>query len=397
MDAALLNFVPVMSEDTKQLTQFARSPHYLAERPNPVYGSTFKLFMKYAPGAMRIYRFYLYAQMEKDFAGFDIESGASIRQSLKEENEKYVKSMAPEKYWNAVIPNHEIGCKRKVMDTDYLACLHRPNVELIHSDPVSSITPTGVVTQSGRHVEADAIVLATGFEVFRMLYPMEIYGDNGVSLNAYWDSHHQGAAQAYFGTSIPGFKNFATMMGPNTVTGHLSVIYTVECQINYVLRLIEPILKSKSTKPFAFGKQRKVTSVDVKQSAAREDSSWMQSRLRKLVWSSGCTSWALDPKTGLNIAMYPQYQFMFWLRSIFIPSQDFEYEYRDSAGKLRKKKIVVGGWRAVRKACKTAIAVSLLAGMYYGVKRNGGWAILRETSMQALRQVGDQARRVLRS
>ncbi|EME88035.1 uncharacterized protein MYCFIDRAFT_85932 [Pseudocercospora fijiensis CIRAD86] len=355
-------FVPVMAETAGSLTQFARQAHYLAERPNPIYSSPFKALMRYMPLAMRLYRFTLYAEMEKDFAGFDIEAGRSIRQRLKTENEQYVKAMAPKRYWDALIPKHEIGCKRKVMDTDYLACLHRENVELVYDDPVESINEHGVVTQSGRHVEAEAIILATGFEVYRMLYPMEIIGENGVSLNEYWNKQHDGAAQAYLGTSVPGFKNFFVMVSPNTVTGHLSVIYTVECQINYVLRLIEPILSSSRA-------SSAVTSVDVKLPATLRDSNWMQEKLKALVWSSGCTSWALDPKTNLNIAMYPQYQFMFWLRSIFIPARDFEYQYREGKG-LQKKQLAIGGWKAVRNALGTITVFSAIG--IAAVRRAGG-------------------------
>jgi len=176
--------------------------------------------MRYVPGAMRAYRFKLYAEMEKDFAGFDTDTGRSIREDLRGENERYVKRMAPEKYWDALIPKHEIGCKRKVMDTDYLVTLHRTNVELISTDPVEQITPGGVITKSGREIKADGIVLATGFDVFRMLFPMEIVGKEGISLNDYWDTQHKGSAQAYLGTCVPGFPNFFILMGPNTVTGN---------------------------------------------------------------------------------------------------------------------------------------------------------------------------------
>lgn len=350
-------FVPVMAEDAKTITQFARQAQYLAERPNPVYSPAFKALMKYMPFAMRLYRFKLYADMEKDFASMETESGASIRQGLIEENERYVKRMAPEKYWDALIPKHEIGCKRKVMDTNYLSSLHRPNVELIASDPVTELTSTGVKTASGRALHADAIVLATGFQVFRMLFPMEIHGRGGLSLQAFWDEHHGGAAQAYLGTCIPHFPNFFTLMGPNTVTGHLSVIYTVECQINFILRLLDPLLKSKISRPtLSLSPPQNVVSVTP--TAASQDSTWLQTSLRKLVWSSGCTNWALDPSTGMNIAMYPGYQFRFWLRSIFIPGGDFEYV----DVKKQKKSLSVGGWRNVRDAVMVVGVLSVVAG-----------------------------------
>jgi hypothetical protein len=109
--------------------------------------------------------------------------------------------------------------------------------------------------KSGREVKADAIVLAIGFATQQMLCPMEIVGRDGLSLNKYVRHHHtylkvalmyttQGVIQAYFGTVVPQFPNFFIIMGPNAVTGHLSVIYTVECQFNFTLRLLDPILKS---------------------------------------------------------------------------------------------------------------------------------------------------------
>ncbi|KAK1020874.1 hypothetical protein LTR33_018676, partial [Friedmanniomyces endolithicus] len=318
-----------MAKDTKMLTQFARQAQFLAERPNPIYSTAFKSLMRYVPFAMRLYRLKLYADMERDFAGFDVESGDSIRKQLKGENERY----------------------RKVMDTDYLSTLHRDNMELISDDSVTEITETGVRCKSGREVKADAIVRATGFEVFRMLFPMQIVGQNGVTLNEHWDTHHQGSAQAYFGTCVPGFPNFFTLMGPNTVTGHLSVIYTVECQINFVLRLIGPILKSMQNPGRGLMASRQtVEAVDVKAEVAAQQSTWLQAKLNKLVWASGCTSWALDPKTGVNIAMYPEYQFMFWLRSVFIPSNDFLYDVLDKKrGKHTSGSLTIGGWKGVQQ------------------------------------------------
>lgn len=360
-------FVPVMSEGARSLTQFARQAQYLAERPNPVYSPAFKALMRYMPFAMKLYRFKLYADMEKDFASMETEGGKGIRKGLIEENERYVKSMAPEKYWDALIPKIEIGCKRKVMDTGYLECLHRENVELVADDPVEELTANGVRTKSGRELSADAIVMATGFQVFRMLFPMEIHGQNGVRLNDYWDEHFQGAAQAYLGTNVPGFPNFFTLMGPNTVTGHLSVIYTVECQINYVLRLLDPLIKSKKTSRSILS-STPFNVVDVKFDAAKKDSIWMQKELSKLVWASGCTNWALDPSTGMNIAMYPGYQFMFWLRSIFIPRDDFEYVDE----KKKRKSLTVGGWKNLQNLLSSTVVVGLIAVGALGVRRAGG-------------------------
>jgi cation diffusion facilitator CzcD-associated flavoprotein CzcO len=175
----------------RRITQFARQAQYLSERENPVYSTAFKATMRYVPLAMRLYRFKHYFDMERDYAGFNIESGRPIRQSLAQENEEYVKRMAPQKYWDALIPKTEIGCKRKVLDTEYLKSLWRENVELVSDDPVERISEDGVVTRSGRQVRADAVVLAIGFATQQMLCPMEIVGREGVGLNDHVSPHIQ--------------------------------------------------------------------------------------------------------------------------------------------------------------------------------------------------------------
>ena len=119
-----------------------------------------------------------------------------------------------------------------------------------------------------------------------------------------WNKTSQGVAQAYFGTVVPHFPNFFILMGPNSVTGHLSVIYTVECQINFTLRLLDPIFKSlPSYQSRSFIPQVLTPSpatVEVKPEAAIADSQWIQAAAKKLVWASGCVNWAVDPKTGFN-------------------------------------------------------------------------------------------------
>ncbi|PVI06520.1 FAD/NAD(P)-binding domain-containing protein [Periconia macrospinosa] len=342
-------FLPIMASTNpvRKITQFSRQAQYLSERENPYYSSIFKATMRYVPLAMRIYRAVFYWQMERDFSGFPIENGRPIREELKKGNEDYVKRVAPQGYWDALIPKAEIGCKRKVLDTEYLASLHKENVELVHNDPVDRITDTGVQTRSGRDVKADAIVLAIGFATQQMLFPMQITGRHGLRLNEYWESTQ--VAQAYFGTCVPSFPNFFILMGPNTTTGHLSVIYTVECQINFTLRVIAPIIHSlpsyrarllPSLTPHLL--RPAPTTVEVTAEAAHRDSTWTQKEARKLVWSSGCVNWAVDPKTGLNNMMYPDWQYLFWLRSIFWKKADFEYRDERTGEVVRRNKIDAG-------------------------------------------------------
>ncbi|KAM0234805.1 hypothetical protein ACHAPO_006169 [Fusarium lateritium] len=177
--------LPVISSgDTavRKVTQFARQAHWLSKRLNPTYSAIFKWTMRWIPFAMRIYRAWLYYQKERDFAGFHVTNGLKTRYKWTEETVEYIRKMAPDRYLDFLIPKTEIGCKRRVNDTDYLACLHRDNVELVYDDPIQNIESKGVRTKSGKLVAADAIVLAHGFETQTPLFPMKIYGKDGITI-----------------------------------------------------------------------------------------------------------------------------------------------------------------------------------------------------------------------
>jgi len=161
-----------------------------------------------------------------------------------------------------------------------------------------------------------------------------------------WDNTTQSVAQAYFGTCVPNFPNFFILMGPNTVTGHLSVIYTVECQINFTLRVLAPVLRSLPSYRSRFFSSLAPsflcpasTTVEVKYEAAIRDTEWTQREAKKLVWSSGCVNWAIDTKTGMNNMMYPDWQYYFWLRSIFWNTEDFQYRDEKTGKKVSPSNI----------------------------------------------------------
>ncbi|KAF3017173.1 hypothetical protein E8E14_011873 [Neopestalotiopsis sp. 37M] len=324
-------FVPIITDKSrpaKKVVQFANQPHWLAERENPEYSSLFKWTMRNVPLAMRAYRAALYWEKEGGFRSFDIEKGKPYRAVDQAVAEGYIRKNAPAKYVDFLVPKTELGCKRRVNDTEYLQCLHRDNVDLVSDDPIQEIIPTGVRTKSGRTFDADAIVLATGFQTQKVLSPIQIYGQGHESINDHWQRVSDGAPSAYFGTCLAGFPNFFIMMGPNTLSGHLSVIYTTECQVNFMMRCIAPVMSALSTAKGASRAQSKrklLDTVVVTPEAETRDLAETQAKARRLVWASGCTSWFLDAATGRNTVMFPDWQYKFWIRSFWIPWKDFMF------------------------------------------------------------------------
>ena len=146
--------------------------------------------------------------------------------------------------------------------------------------------------------------------VFRNLcfeLPQFLHHDGPVSLSTY--SENNLTAQSHSLSETPLRVTFRS--------------YTLECQINFMLRLIAHIWRtlpahcSRSILPSLPFFSPSSSFVKVKPKAACADGAWTQREAKKLVWSSGCINWVIDPKIGMNNMMYQDWQFLFWWRSVF--------------------------------------------------------------------------------
>ena len=75
------------------------------------------------------------------------------------------------------------------------------------------------------------------------------------------------------GCCYSGFPNFFTILGPNTITGHTSTVYTAECSINYSLRIARVVLSGHAS------------SVEVRPGVQRGYNLWIQRELEKCIWT----------------------------------------------------------------------------------------------------------------
>ncbi|KAL2127409.1 hypothetical protein VTI74DRAFT_10801 [Chaetomium olivicolor] len=238
--------------------------------------------------------------------------------------EKYMRSAAPAKYHDLLIPDFEVGCKRRIFDSGYLKSLHEENLILTDEKPLE-IVPEGVRTAKGI-VEADVIVLANGFVTNDFLIGLDVRGQGGKTLQEHWSSF--GGAEAYNCSVLSGFPNMFILLGPNAATGHTSAVMAAENSVNYALRIIRPMLEGRAS------------IASLKWQAEKEYSDRMQKALRNTVWNSGCQSWYVKSKDGgagsqtWNAMSYPWSQAHFWYRSLFPVWSD--WEYRGRAEKTRR-------------------------------------------------------------
>lgn len=152
------------------------------------------------------------------------------------------------------------------------------------------------------------------------------------------------------------------LMGPNTLSGHLSVIYTTECQINFLLRVIQPIMTSLRAKRSTFPSFW--TSPDVfavTNDAEANDIAEVQGKAGKLVWATGCVSWFIESVSGRNSIMYPDWQYRFWLRSVFIRWSDFRLSFSQDEATASKNRSGERAMAATLLATTIGVVAAVLA------------------------------------
>lgn len=224
-----------------------------------------------------------------------------------------MKRTAPEKYWDALTPDFDIGAKRRVIDCGYLASTNQPNFSLLQGDSVVRANGHSVTTAAGVEVPADVVVLCTGFKVRDYLSPVKVLNSEGESLV---DRLRGNGVKLYQGTLAAGFPNFFWLLGPNTATGHSSVIFTSECQVNLALKLVKPLL-AKLTAADAGRDGKAGPTVEVTQAAEDGYYARLRGAMRNRVWEKeGGKSWYVSDG-GICTALYPWSQVNFWWNTLW--------------------------------------------------------------------------------
>lgn len=312
--AQLVPKLPKPPYNAKSVTQLMRSPPWVVPKPQPPFGA--EKWARYTPTLFttlpwlgRAFRTMLFLFGEADF--FTLFPNTSTAEKGRKRTEAsllyHMKKSVPEKYHEMLTPDYGVGCKRRIFDETWFPSLSNPAIELT-TLPLTSIQPKGVTLGPGRtypdpqdrnskvpseerKLPADVIVLANGFEVKTWLHPLKIVGKDGRLLSDVWEE--RGGAQAYMGSTMDGFPNLFIIFGPNTATGHSSVILASENMTGYAIRFIKRILKGD------------VKTFEVKKKAEMAWTKTMQEKLKDTVWTSNnCQNWYIN-STGWNGTAYP--------------------------------------------------------------------------------------------
>ena len=180
---------------------------------------------------------------------------------------------------DSVTPDFQIGCKRILISNDYYPALEAENVDLV-TDGIAKITGDAIVTADGTERPIDVLVVATGFFTTEQPIAERIVGREGRSLAEVW---RETGMAGYKGTTVHGFPNYFSIVGPNTGLGHSSMVFMIESQIDY----IRDAVRTMDAHAYAAVEPRRDA-----QDAWNDD---LQRRMKRTVWSTGgCSSWYLS-------------------------------------------------------------------------------------------------------
>jgi cation diffusion facilitator CzcD-associated flavoprotein CzcO len=284
--ASAVQVIPPLAASAAHVTVFQRTPSWVVARPDRPYGSLERALFRFAPWS-RLYRWWLYWEFEARVPAFRGRGLAHtlLRRMARQQLERQVADPALRE---RLTPTYPIGCKRILLSNDFYPTLAQENVTLVNA-AAARFTANSVIAADGTETPVDAIVCATGFDAMDPLASLPIEGRDGATLAATW----RDGPEAYRGVTVPGFPNLYLMLGPNSATGHTSVLIPIEAQAGYVVTCIEALARGNAD------------SLEVREAAMRLYNARIQTRLAATVWASDrCRSWYKTP-SGRVLAIYP--------------------------------------------------------------------------------------------
>jgi cation diffusion facilitator CzcD-associated flavoprotein CzcO len=271
--ASAAQFVPEIAPHVRQLTILQRTPSYVIARKDRAYTAVEKQLFRYLPLWRRVYRSWVYWNLESRFTA--LFQNSVMGKVVTWLALRHLRQQVADPALRATLtPAYPVGCKRIVVSDDWYLALQRDNVSIVTA-PIDRVVGDAVVTADGRSHPTDAIIFATGFETTRFLAPTRIVGAGGAELTEVW----RDGAEAHRGVAVSGFPNLFLLYGPNTNLGHSSILFMIECQTRYIVACIDELGR------------RRARWLDVKREAMGRSNAELQHALAHTTWAADCHSW----------------------------------------------------------------------------------------------------------
>jgi cation diffusion facilitator CzcD-associated flavoprotein CzcO len=307
--ASAIQFIPEIQPRVARLHVFQRTPPWILPRHQRDLGEGERRLFRRLPAAQRAVRGAIYLAREAMVLAFRNPRAMTVAQRVALRHLR--RSVPDPALREKLTPDWTLGCKRVLLSNEYLPALARPNVEVV-TEGIAEVRARSIVTADGAEREVDAIVFGTGFQPTDPPLAHHTRGRDGRTLAEVW----AGSPRAHVGITMAGFPNLFMLMGPNTATGHTSVVYMIEAQMEHLLGALRHMRTHgiAALEPRAEAQEAFVTELD--------------RRMRGTVWTSGgCRSWYLDV-TGRNSTLWPDFTWRFRRRVARFEPAEYAMERR---------------------------------------------------------------------
>merc|ERR1712156_1049935 len=293
--ASAVQVVPAIANHVGELRVFQRTPNWFFPKMDPVYPDWLKKVFQRVPFLMTLQRVFFFYMVE-GWALLWLTKGlvSSLVQKFVEQKMRSELSGAQSDLTEALIPSYTIGCKRVLLSDEYLSCFKDNQHIHLETSPITAVTRTGVETKDGSH-QLDVRVYATGFDVQASICSFPTTGRSGQVMRDQFEAR----PCAYLGITVPNFPNFFYVLGPNTVLAHSSLIYMIECQVNYILQTMEKMADLK------------VDTIEPRQDRTLNFQDKMGEWTKGRNFSTQCRSWYKN-SNGINFILWPVNLLQYW-------------------------------------------------------------------------------------
>ena len=301
--ASAIQIIPEIVDDCQNLHVFKRNPKWVLPKKNkeyPVWQR--KLFLK-IPITRKFYRNLLFINSEYRVLGFRF-----FPKILKLYEKKAIgilkKKIDSPELVNSFIPNYPLGSCRVLLGTDFLSDLNKENVFVENGRDIS-FYEKGIISEN-KKIELDIIIFATGFKNTKQYISYDIFGIGGQSLKTLWEKR----AKAYLGMFVNNCPNLFLTIGPNSLSGTNSELYTIEKQTGLIVDLI---VNSKTDK----------TTINVKKEVVENYTNGIDKKINGTVWDCNFKHWYHDNE-GNNDSLFPSFSTELKYLITKVKNTDFE-------------------------------------------------------------------------
>lgn len=323
--ASGMQVVPAIVDDVAEMTIFARSKQWIA--PFPQFRKVVPDGVRYLMRTFPLYRHWVEQRLSWTFNDrvhgtlFRDPDWADSKRSINKINDghrQFFTTYYEEQLGDRqdllplLLPDYPPFLKRMLLDNGWFRTLRKPHVRLI-PEHLAEVRGGTLVAASGEEVQADVLILATGFQTTNVLGSYDVIGRDGRVLRDVWDGDN---AAAYLGTLVPGFPNFFILLGPNVGAGHGgSMIRNIENQAHYALRIIDAMIA------------RDASAVEVREDVYSAYVAKLDAAHEKLVWTHpGAENWYRNAR-GRIIAITPWRNDAFWRMTREANPDDLTFEH----------------------------------------------------------------------